>query len=314
MGRAVAERRLRGPLPEGESALEPAGDTRAVADPGVDPHSPINRATLAVAELLRGYHRHSVRGLSHLRKALRSGRPVLVVGNHCMDIVDPMLLAAAVFRGIGRVLRFVAHERVFFDLPILRTLSRSWGFVPNGRLHQAEAALRADRLLVVYPGGVSEALLRSYAEEPYRLKWDGRLGFLALALRQRAIVLFVAGIGIDELYYQMRFPIPAPVLRYSMGNGFRYERARLGLGALGLHLFPGFAPFPVRVTHVISPPLALDYEVDPGDREGLVGAQRHLWTQCQAFLDRAVRLRRRDSDALDTACRGAFALLQRAGL
>jgi 1-acyl-sn-glycerol-3-phosphate acyltransferase len=302
-------------VPEGTAALESARNgARAVAIPGVDPHSAINRATLAVADLLRGYHRHRVRGLAQLRTALRSQRPVLLVGNHCMDIVDPLLLAAAVFRSTGRVLRFVAHERVFFDVPVLRTLARSWGFVPNGRLHQAEAALQADRSLVVYPGGISEALLRSYAEEPYRLKWDGRLGFVAVALRQRATVLFVAGVGIDELYYQMRLPIPAPLLRYSMGSALHCQGARLGLGALGPHLFPGFAPFPVRVTHVISPPLALDYDIDLGDRERLAGAQRQLWAQCQAFLDAAVRRRHRDSDAVDAACRRAFALLHRAGL
>jgi hypothetical protein len=65
---------------------------------------------------------------------------------------------------------------------------------------------------------------------------------------------------------------------------------------------------------VISPPLALDYGIDPGDRGALVEAQRRIWSQCQAFLDEAVRRRRRDSDPLDTACRRAFVLLQRAGI
>jgi 1-acyl-sn-glycerol-3-phosphate acyltransferase len=312
MGRAVAERRVRRPLLRGSTALEPASNgARAIVIPGVDPHSAINRATLTIADLLRSYHRHRIRGLSHLRNALRGRRPVLIVGNHCMDIIDPLLLASAVFRETGRVLRFVAHERVFFDVPVLRTLARSWGFVPNGRLHAAEAALQTDRLLVVYPGGVSEALLRSYADEPYRLKWDGRLGFVAVALRQQATVLFVAGVGIDELYYQLRFPIPAPLVRYSMGSALP---ARMGLGALGPHLFPGFVPFPVRVTHVISPPLALDYGLDLGDRERLASAQRDIWAQCQAFLDTAVRRRQRDSDAVDAACRRAFRLLQRVGL
>jgi 1-acyl-sn-glycerol-3-phosphate acyltransferase len=302
-------------LLRGSTALEPTPNgPRAIVIPGVDPHSAINRATLTIAHLLRGYHRHRIRGLTHLRNALRSRRPVLIVGNHCMDIIDPLLLASAVYRATRRVLRFVAHERVFFDVPVLRTLARSWGFVPNGRLHAAEAALRTDRLLVVYPGGVSEALLRSYADEPYRLKWDGRLGFVAVALRQKATVLFVAGVGIDELYYQLRFPIPAPLLRYSMGSALPYRGARLGLGALGPHLFPGFVPFPVRVTHVISPPLAFDYDLDLGDRERLAGAQRDMWAQCQAFLDTAVRRRQRDSDAIDATCRGAFRLLHRVGL
>jgi hypothetical protein len=201
----------------------------------------------------------------------------MLVGNHCMDIVDPAMLAGALFEATGRILRFIAQGRVFFDLPLLSTLSRSWGLVRNGSLEEAKAVLRAEGLLAIYPGGASEALMRPYRAEPYQLKWERRVGFVELALRERATVLFVAGVGIDELDDQTRVPIAEVFLRYSIGSTGRYRGARLGLGALGPHLFPGFTPFPVRITHIISAPLALDYEIDTRDREAVARAQERVW-------------------------------------
>jgi 1-acyl-sn-glycerol-3-phosphate acyltransferase len=54
------------------------------------------RATLRLGRLLRVYHRHQLLGIDNLRRALRSERPVLLIGNHCMDLVDPLMLRAAV--------------------------------------------------------------------------------------------------------------------------------------------------------------------------------------------------------------------------
>lgn len=282
--------------------------------PQVDPESLVNRATLGIGEALRAYHRHHIRGMRHLTKALAGPGPVLIVGNHCMDVVDPLMLATAVYRATGRILRFVAHGKVFFELPLLRSLSRSWGFVPNGRMDHADAALQSGGALVIYPGGASEAILRSYRTEPYRLKWEGRLGFVELALRRRATLLFAAGVGIDELYFQTRVPIPRLLLKYSTGYTGHYQGARFGLGATGLHVLPGLTPLPVRVTHVFSTPLSLDYGIDPSDRMVLERVQRRIWARCQRALDAAVLARRRDSDLVDAVCRRAVSTLQRVGL
>src|SRR5205085_11677471 len=119
------------------------------------------------------------------------------------------------------------------------------------------------------PGSNTEALRRGYREEPYRLKWADRLGFLRLALAWDADIVFVAAIGSEEMYYQSRLPTPEALIRLvNAGDGSRYRGAPLTFGLFGPHLLPGIFPFPVRITHVVSRPLVLhDREralADPG--------------------------------------------------
>ena len=167
-----------------------------------DEHHWANQLMLRTGNALRQYHRHRVEGLVHLARAYASGRPVLLVGNHCLDLVDPLMLNVAIHRELGRVLRFIGHGNIFFTLPVLRTLAPIWGLIPNRHMALADTVLREEQALMLYPGSGTEAILRSYRREPYRLKWFGKRGFVELAARHRATVLFVAGIGIDELYYQ----------------------------------------------------------------------------------------------------------------
>lgn len=270
---------------------------------------------IGLAEALRRYHRHHVRGLSHLTTALAAGRPVLLLGNHSLDVVDPLLFQVVVHRETGRWLRFVGHEMLFFRLPGVRAIAEGLGVVPSRDLALARSTLRHDRLLMIYPGAGGEAALRSYRREPYRLKWGGRLGFVELALRERAPVLFVAGVGIDEMYYQTDLPVPRRFFELVGGTYLHeYRGMRLQLGAAGVHVVPGLFPFPVRVTHVISPPLPVPPDVDPDDHRAVEESQIRLWAECQEHLDRAVERRLRDSDALDRLLRGAFGLLQATGL
>ncbi len=290
-----------------------AGDEVRFAQ--VDPRTVTNRLMLAAGDTLRRYHRHQVRGIEHLASALRTGRPVILIGNHCLDIVDPLMLTVALYRELGHVQRFIGHGNLFFTIPVVRTLAREWGIIPNRHMELAETALRETGALMLYPGSGTEAILRSYRREPYQLKWYGKLGFVEMAARHRATLLFVAGIGIDELYYQTDVPTPAALLRFGNGGDDAYYRgARMQLGATGLHLVPGITPLPVRVTHVISPPLALPADLDPTDRAAVERAQIAIWAECQQLLDAAIVARGRHSDWLDRACRGAIGALQRLGL
>jgi 1-acyl-sn-glycerol-3-phosphate acyltransferase len=275
----------------------------------------LTRATLGVGGALRRYHRHRVRGMEHLAAALAHERPVILVSNHCFDIVDPLMLAVAIHGALGRWPRFIGHGNLFFTLPVLRSLAAHWGVIPNRHMALADAVLREEGLLMLYPGSGTEAILRSYRREPYRLKWYGKLGFVELAARHHATLLFVAAIGIDELYYQTNIPAPATVVRYgNAGDADHYRGARVQLGAAGLHVLPGILPLPVRVTHVIAPPIALDPGLDPSDRAALETAQIRIWAECQALLDGAVAARARDSDALDAVCRRSLDWLYRTGL
>jgi 1-acyl-sn-glycerol-3-phosphate acyltransferase len=238
------------------------------------------------------------------------------VGNHCLDLVDPLMLTVAVRRETGRLLRFIAHGNLFFTIPGLRTLAPIWGLIPNRHVELADAALRDEGALMLYPGSGTEAILRSYRREPYRLKWDAKHGFVQLAARHRATILFVAGIGIDEMYYQTDVPMPASAIGYgNAGDADYYQGARLQIGAAGLHVLPGVLPLPVRITHVISPPLMLDPDLDPDDGDAVAHAQVRLWAESQAFLDATVAARATDlTDLVDRGLRGAMSWLQKLGV
>lgn len=271
--------------------------------------------TSGVGEMLRLYHRHQVVGLDHLRAALDSRRPVVLVGNHCMDAIDPLMLRTSIQAALGRSVPFMAHELFFFRLPGLRSFMAAANVIPSRDPDLAERTLREKGMLALYPGAGGEAALRLYRREPYRLKWYGRLGFVELALRTDATILFVAGIGIDELFFQTNWRIPSSLFRWVRGTYLaEYRGLRLQLGPLGLHLFPPNLGFPVRVTHVISPPIRYDHGVDPHDRTGVEKTQIHVWARCQRLLDQAIASRDRYSDALDGACRKGMRLLGEIGL
>lgn len=251
--------------------------------------------------------------MTHLEHALAEDRPVLLVGNHAMDVVDPLLFAAVVHDATGRHLPFIAHEMLFFRLPGVRDFVRGAGMIPSREPLLAERTLREQGLLMLYPGAGQEAALRSYEREPYTLKWYERFGFVELALRTRATLLFVAGVGIDEMFFQTDVPLPRPLFRL-VGNSYlnAYRGIRIQLGAAGIHVLPGWFPLPVRVTHVVSPPLPLDLSIDPTDRVAVGKAQVAIWGTCQRLLDDAVDGRR--TDLVDAGLRGGMRLLRAVGL
>ena len=197
----------------------------------------------------------------------------------------------------------------------MRSFVARAGVVPSRNLELAARVLRENRILMIYPGAGSEAGLRSYRREPYRLKWYERLGFVELALRERAAILFVAGIGVDEMYYQTDFAVPRALFElFDDDYVDSYRGLRIQLGAAGLHLLPGVFPLPVKVTHEISAPLRFDPSVDPSNRAALEQAQVGIWAQCQTLLDEVVAARDRRSDWLDAALRRGTRALQSLGL
>jgi 1-acyl-sn-glycerol-3-phosphate acyltransferase len=285
--------------------------------PGVelDPRELPTAALLGFASVLARYHRHRVVHLDRLLRVLRARRRVILVGNHALDVVDPLLFVAALLGRYGRVPRFMSYPS-WQRLPGLRTFADRYRLVPSRSMEDAGRALVEDGFLMLFPGGVSEAALRSYRHEPYRLKWENRLGFLRLALEHDADVVFVAAVGSDEMYFQSRLPTPGAIVRLlDAGDGRRYGDAYLRFGLLGMHLLPALFPLPVQLTHVVAPPLMLgDRALALGDPEALAALHRSVWEACQTFLDRAVAQRERYADAIDRTIRGGERLLHRVGV
>jgi hypothetical protein len=271
-------------------------------------------ALLVLARTLAAYHRHQVLHLDRLLRILRARRRVVLVGNHALDVVDPLLFVAAVLERYGRVPRFMGHAS-WRSLPVLRAVSARYGIVPSRSMEEAARALVDDGFLMLFPGGASEAALRSYRLEPYRLKWGDRLGFLRLALEHDAEIVFVAAVGNDEMYYQSRLPTPSAIVRLAAaGDGKRYRGAYLRFGLAGVHLVPGVFPLPVQLTHVVSPPLDLgDRATARRDPDALAALHGSVWERCQTFLDEAIGHRNRTADALDRAVRVGQRLLHRIG-
>ena len=273
------------------------------------------RAFLAFADALARYHRHRVLHLSRLGRVFAADRRVVLVGNHALDIVDPLLLLATVYRELGRVPHFIGHT-AWLELPILREVSRRFQVIPSRNHDDALAGLRRSGFLMLFPGGNREAAMRRYDEQPYRLGWQDRKGFLRLALEADAELLFAASVGNDEAYYQSRLPTPQALLRLAAAeSASRYRGARLGFGLLGPHLVPGLLPLPVRLTHLISRPLDLgDRERALRDPDALDALHGRVWDECQRFLDDAVARRERYSDPLDRLVRDGQRRLRALGL
>jgi hypothetical protein len=271
------------------------------------------RPFLAYARLLARYHRHRVVQIERLGSLLRQGRRVVLVGNHVLDVTDALLFTAALLELYGRIPRFIGHENFIFGLPGLRGLAARYGMIPSRHMQEAGAALRHDGLLMLYPGSGSEAARRIYRAEPYRLKWENRFGFLRLALRYDAEIVFVAAVGIDEMYYQSRFEIPPWLLRRFSAE--RYRGSHLQFGLFGPHLLPTLLPLPVQITHVVSHPLDLgDRAAARHSRATLAALHGRIWEECQALLTRALARRARAAPPLDRVVRAGEQVLQRFGI
>ena len=281
----------------------------------IAPDDRLLRSGLALAAVLARYHRHRVLHLDRLQRLFQEGRRVVLVGNHALDVVDPMLLLAAVQRRTGRLPNFIGHE-AWFRLPLVRDVMRGFGVIPSRRPEEAVEALKRNGFLMLYPGGVRESGMRSYRDEPYRLQWGGRTGYLDTALAADAELVFVAAVGSEEAYFQSQLPTPRAMVRFlGGGDAERYRSMRLQLGAAGPHVLPGLVPFPVRITHVLSPPLDLgDRGEALRDPSALEELHRRTWSSCQRFLDAAVARRHRYSDFLDGAIRSSQRVLQTLGV
>lgn len=275
----------------------------------IDPQSTLTRSFLVVADVLKRYHRHRALHLERVGAALKDGRPVLMVSNHAFNLVDPLLFLAEVYRAFSVVPHTMAHAKGWFRPPFLRDITARYGVVPSGSPDATRRALVEDRFLFLFPGGASEAALRDYAREPYRLKWQDRRGFLRLAVEHNALLLFVATVGNDEAYFQTRLPLPEALLRsMDQSGGTRYFGARLPVGFGPLTL-------PTQMTQVVSEPIPLgDRARALADETVFAALHARVWSYCQQFLNDAVFRARKDADALDRTTRGVENLLRKIGL
>src|SRR5581483_749264 len=139
------------------------------------------------------WYRGEVRGLGNIPD---SG-PVLLVGNHSGGNMTPdtivFTLAFNTYFGVERPFYQLAHNLVL-SMPGLASL-RKFGTVAASPAN-ASKALESGAALLVYPGGDYEVHRPTW--ERNRVDFDGRKGFIRLALEQDVPIVPVVSIGGQE--------------------------------------------------------------------------------------------------------------------
>jgi 1-acyl-sn-glycerol-3-phosphate acyltransferase len=148
---------------------------------------------LPLVERAVKYFRPEVRGYENVP----DGEQVLLVGNHSGGLYTPeMYVFMASWlreRGLDHPTYGLAHNMIFATPA--RTFLRKMGAIPAS-VRNAERTLELGASLMVYPGGDHEAFRPWWHR--HRIDFDGRKGFVRLALRRRLKVVPVVSHGSHE--------------------------------------------------------------------------------------------------------------------
>ena len=206
------------------------------------------------------WFRGEVRGLGNIP----DDGPVLLVGNHSGGNLTPdtivFTLAFNTYFGVERAFYQLAHNLVL-SMPGLSSL-RKFGTVAASH-ENAEKALGAGAALLVYPGGDYEVHRPSW--ERHRVDFDGRQGFIRLALANDVPIVPVVSIGGQETaLFLSRGEGLARLLR--LDKMFRLKVLPISLAVpWGLNVgdMLGHLPLPAKITVEALPPINLREEFGP---------------------------------------------------
>jgi 1-acyl-sn-glycerol-3-phosphate acyltransferase len=206
------------------------------------------------------YFRAEVRGLGNIPEE----GPVLLVGNHSGGNLTPdtivFTLAFNTYFGVERDFYQLAHNLVL-SMPGLASL-RKFGTVAASPKN-AETALSAGAALLVYPGGDYEVHRPSW--HGHRVDFDGRKGFIRLALEQDVPIVPVVSIGGQETaLFLSRGEGLARLLR--LDKLFRLKVLPISIAVpWGLNVgdMLGHIPLPAKITVEALPPIHLREEFGP---------------------------------------------------
>jgi 1-acyl-sn-glycerol-3-phosphate acyltransferase len=233
------------------------------------------------------WFRGEVRGLGNIPD---SG-PVLLVGNHSGGNMTPdtvvFTLAFSTYFGVERHFYQLAHNLVL-SLPTLGFL-RKFGTVAASP-ENARKALQDGSALLVYPGGDVEVHRPSWQRN--RVDFDGRKGFIRLALEENVPIVPVVSIGGQETaLFLTRGERLARVL--ALDRVLRLKVLPISLAVpWGLNIgdMLGHLPLPAKITIEALPPIDLRAEFGPDPSPDEI--YDHLMRVMQETLDALAAERR----------------------
>jgi 1-acyl-sn-glycerol-3-phosphate acyltransferase len=214
----------------------------------------IRRETLHALEpiewLLKKYFRYEVRGLENVP---RSGKAI-IISNHGLLPIDGWFLFYEIYRATGRWPRGLTDWRIY-RLPWLRQMFMDMGMVV-GTHENGNRLLTRGEMIFIMPGGSKEAWKSS--KYRYRLLWQGRNGFIRMALRNSCPILPSANVGTDDTYH---------VFFDGYTTAYRLLRTKKALLPISVPVGIGVIPKPVKMTQYVGKLIHLPYppeaETDP---------------------------------------------------
>jgi 1-acyl-sn-glycerol-3-phosphate acyltransferase len=233
------------------------------------------------------YFRGEVRGLGNIPET----GPVLLVGNHSGGNLTPdtgvFTLAFHAYFGVERRFYQLAHNLVL-SMPGLGML-RKYGTVAASP-QNARKALESGAALLVYPGGDYEVHRPIW--EGNRVDFDGRKGFIKLALEHDVPIVPVVAIGGQETsVFLSRGETLARLL--ALDRLFRLKVLPISLAipwGLNVGDMLGHWPLPAKITVEALPPIHLRDEFGPDPDLGEV--YDHVMRVMQETLDALAAERR----------------------
>jgi 1-acyl-sn-glycerol-3-phosphate acyltransferase len=233
------------------------------------------------------YFRGEVRGLGNIPE---SG-PVLLVGNHSGGNLTPdthvFTLAFCAYFGVERRFYQLAHNLVL-SMPGLGAL-RKYGTVAASP-ENARKALESGAALLVYPGGDYEVHRPIW--ESNKVDFDGRKGFIRLALEHDVPIVPVVAIGGQETsLFLSRGENLAKLLQ--LDKLFRLKVLPISIAipwGLNVGDMLGHWPLPAKITIEALPPIHLREEFGPEPDLGEV--YDHVMRVMQETLDALAAERR----------------------
>ena len=204
--------------------------------------------------LVNAWYRPEIRGIERVP---RSG-PLLIVGNHTGGVYSPEVqisqLAFSVFLGVERPHYQLAH-RMVLNSPVGGILRR-FGAV-EADPGNAEMALNEGAMVTVFPGGDHEVYRPSW--DSAKVDFDGRKGFLRLALRKDVPIVPMVTIGGQEIaLFLSRGEWLAKLLRADRTMRLQTLPIVAGLPfGLSIGGFPPLVPLPAKVTIELLEPIDL---------------------------------------------------------
>jgi 1-acyl-sn-glycerol-3-phosphate acyltransferase len=226
------------------------------------------------------WFRAEVRGLGNVPDE----GPVLLVGNHSGGNLTPdtgvLTLAFSAYFGAERPFYQLAHNLVL-SMPFLGDLRR-FGTVAASPDNAAKA-LEAGAALLVYPGGDVEVHRPSW--QRHRVDFDGRQGFIRLALEHDVPIVPVVAIGGQETaLFLSRGETLARLLR--LDRMFRLKVLPISLAlpwGLNVGDMLGHIPLPAKITVEVLPPIDLRREF--GQEPDVEEIYAHVMRVMQRTLD-----------------------------